>query len=382
MSATSRKSGSREVSTEVYNEQLALMLEQSYAAVFLGTLAALLLVFALWSEQESGRLLLWFGAVVVSAGLRALVYRSYRRTPPFEPPLSRRELVYRLTTMLYFAAWGFGGVWILPAGSLLEPLIVLYFLIGLAGSAVAVFSASRFIQLTAVVLVLVPITAWFLLQGTTQSAVLAVASILFLLSTVRSSKILADTIELNFSLKHRLGKAKAEAEHLARVDELTQLFNRRAFYEHARMLWLQAQRSGNPLSLLLLDIDFFKQINDTHGHGVGDEALIYVANTVAGAVRESDICGRVGGEEFAVLLPDTDLAQALVVAESLREKLAASHFEFPDGPAAITASLGLAQFNGEVGDMMREADAALYRAKEAGRNRVEAVAFEAQEQIA
>ena len=250
---------------------------------------------------------------------------------------------------------------------------------GLAGGAISVFSASRFLQIGAILLLILPITLSFFAEGGIKPIAMASAGIVFLLSAMRSSKVLSDAIEQNFSLKHELLQANTDAERLARVDELTQLFNRRAFYEHYEMQWAQAKRSGNDLSLIMLDIDNFKRVNDSFGHDVGDLALQHTANLLRESIRSSDICGRLGGEEFGLLLPNTKLEQAESVAENLRSKLDSTHFEYPGGTAPLTASFGVTDASGGIPnfiDMVKRADSALYSAKAAGRNQVKVASKE------
>jgi diguanylate cyclase (GGDEF)-like protein len=157
------------------------------------------------------------------------------------------------------------------------------------------------------------------------------------------------------------------------TDEHTRLPNRRAFFTHAEESLARARRGGEPLSLLALDIDHFKRINDTHGHEVGDRVLQRVAHGARSALRAADVVGRTGGEEFLALLPRTGPADAAEVAERLRravERLAVADLA---AGLAVTVSVGVASLaSGEsIEDLVRRADAALYRAKQSGRNRVE-----------
>lgn len=163
---------------------------------------------------------------------------------------------------------------------------------------------------------------------------------------------------------------------MAVVDTLTGLNNRRFFETNYTACVDQAARKGKPLSLLLLDIDFFKKVNDTHGHDAGDQILKLFAARVRRVVRVGDLICRLGGEEFAILMPDTSLDIATKVAERVRGTVENDLFTFaPDKPPIrITASIGLAERGG--GDnpetLMRRADSALYQSKDRGRNRVTA----------
>jgi two-component system cell cycle response regulator len=163
-----------------------------------------------------------------------------------------------------------------------------------------------------------------------------------------------------------------ETRRLANSDALTGLQNRRRATERLEAELARARRYNTPLSVALCDIDHFKQVNDKHGHNMGDEVLIRVAAVLQETLRQVDLVGRWGGEEFLVLLPDTDLEGAHIVGERLRigvEGLPA----FEGGPQRVTSSIGVATFQGEDNSavFIDRADQALYRAKKAGRNRVE-----------
>lgn len=168
---------------------------------------------------------------------------------------------------------------------------------------------------------------------------------------------------------------EAELTILATQDELTRLPNRRHFLEQARREFERSRRYGSSLSLLMVDADHFKNINDTHGHAGGDAALRALAETGRVLLREADVLGRLGGEEFSLLLPETGLNQAVVVAERLRMAVAALRTPMPGGgEAAFTVSVGVASLGPgveSVDELLKRADRALYAAKDKGRNRVE-----------
>ena len=160
-----------------------------------------------------------------------------------------------------------------------------------------------------------------------------------------------------------------ELERLATRDPLTGCMNRRSFFERFDNEWKSASRYCKPLCCMMVDIDFFKSINDTYGHSMGDEVLRQVAKTLMEIAREIDIVCRYGGEEFSVLLPMTDLDGAEAVAERIRERL--ESLQFPN--FTITASLGvstMSETTGEPQDLLDQADKCLYVAKRGGRNQV------------
>ncbi len=165
----------------------------------------------------------------------------------------------------------------------------------------------------------------------------------------------------------------ARMEALASTDPLTGLANRRHFLDAAGRELRRAARHGHPTAVLLFDLDHFKRVNDVHGHEVGDRLLYGVAEALNATLRAGDACGRLGGEEFAVLLPETGLPGAVDAAERVRAAVAAVQIEAETGVGRATASVGVAVATaGEVdlGRTLRRADAAMYAAKRSGRNRV------------
>lgn len=165
-----------------------------------------------------------------------------------------------------------------------------------------------------------------------------------------------------------------ELQRLATTDVLTGMCNRRAFLECAESVYAHSRRSGEPLTLLMLDVDHFKSINDRFGHLEGDRALVAFAQAVKQQLRASDVVGRLGGEEFGVLLPLTTLPEGLEVATRILESVRALRLTDEAGNTyCITASLGLGAFrpsDRSLRDMLDRADQALYHAKHAGRDQV------------
>lgn len=162
-----------------------------------------------------------------------------------------------------------------------------------------------------------------------------------------------------------------QLEKLATTDSMTGLYNRRHFLVSAEAEWGRFQRYHRPLSLLMVDIDHFKAVNDRYGHAVGDEAIISVANACTEGKRGSDIIGRLGGEEFAILLPETDLAQASIVADRLCRRIASHVLVAHKVHFKVTASIGVATASVSMSGLdvlVRAADQALYQAKSEGRN--------------
>ena len=164
----------------------------------------------------------------------------------------------------------------------------------------------------------------------------------------------------------------AELSSLVRTDTLTGIANYRYFLQALEQEIERTQRSGQPTSLIMIDIDFFKKINDQWGHEVGNQALIHLSRLLQQIVRKLDIPCRYGGEEFAVILPDTHLAACLPVAERIRQGIEKSPLTVAGQPLPMTVSLGIATYTDKqkttMEELVAQADQYLYQAKESGRN--------------
>jgi diguanylate cyclase (GGDEF)-like protein len=160
---------------------------------------------------------------------------------------------------------------------------------------------------------------------------------------------------------------------LSTKDPLTGLANRGATLAEVQNRFGLSLRYNRPLSVVICDLDYFKRVNDTHGHGAGDLVLRVFGERLLHCLREADLAGRIGGEEFLILLPETDLSGARPFAERLRKSISAQPVPLPSGPLEVSCSLGIAErtvSDLEAGQLLARADAALYRAKHGGRNRV------------
>jgi len=181
-------------------------------------------------------------------------------------------------------------------------------------------------------------------------------------------------IEQFFDMKEKLEKDKEKLRLLATTDPLTKIYNRRAFFEIANSFFKLSKREHTPLSFMLLDIDFFKKVNDTYGHIIGDEILKHLVKNVRINLRKSDLFGRYGGEEFVILLPNSDSKSAQTVAENIRQHIEQTPFQSDTKKIYITISIGYSSLKDEdttISDIITRADQALYKAKRNGRNRVE-----------
>lgn len=194
---------------------------------------------------------------------------------------------------------------------------------------------------------------------------------------VYSGPILVQGRQLLYSVIHDVTvriRLEREMKRMATTDALTGTSNRHEFFDKANKELARSSRYGHPLTVLMLDIDYFKSINDTYGHQTGDDVLKVLSETVAASLREVDIFGRLGGEEFAVILPETGPSSGIVVAERLRGDIEKLRVESKDGEEVqFTASIGVSsarEGDQVIEDVINRADEALYKAKRTGRNKV------------
>lgn len=358
---------------QVRTDQLHLLFKQSFLATF-GSLGGALVLS--WLQRDLGNhsvITPWLITLGVASTIRVALFWVYNRCPPEQRTPARWEGVYWATLVLVAGIWGIGAFLLTSSNHLLSQVITLFFAVGMAGSAISAYSAYRFMTLIAVSLVLMPITLWLLTEPGIEQRLLALTTLTFSAFVVRTTRDLSGALESLFQLRRELEIEHRIASNAARTDELTGLNNLRAFKEQAETMFAYTQRYGVPLCALLVDIDHFKKINDTLGHAAGDQVLKTVVKHLKSALREADLIGRLGGEEFGILLAGTDLHDALQTAEKLR--LAVQALEVPINGARlhVTISVGVAQAGtacADITSLLAQADAAMYYAKSNGRNRV------------
>lgn len=218
--------------------------------------------------------------------------------------------------------------------------------------------------------IMIPVSVMLFLHGDRPSTWLGVLSVMFIgylsISSRRTHAIIVEAL-----------RARFKNEEMARVDVLTGIPNRRCFDESLSREYRSAIRKGSFLSFVLIDVDFFKKVNDIQGHTAGDKVLARIASIIKNSLfRAGDMVARYGGEEFAVLLPETEETDARVVAERIRSAIESEQIPHPDSECSevITISAGIAVIkpndNQKKQQLIDAADEALYKAKQNGRNRV------------
>lgn len=189
----------------------------------------------------------------------------------------------------------------------------------------------------------------------------------------KAIRLLNEALSEKEKLTKKLEKTNIELQNIATKDSLTGIGNRRYYFEFGDKAFYLAKRENKLLSLITIDIDNFKNINDKFGHQVGDDVLKLVASSMESEIRKSDILARVGGEEFSIVLPNTNLDEAMIISEKIRTKIKATSFCTEDIEISVTGSLGVSQIekdDTDLDDIYARADKALYKAKSSGKNRV------------
>lgn len=350
-------------------DKLQLLIEQSYPGLFVSIVVGILLSWVLWDYADTTNLMVWLGVLFVSTLIRLYLYLAYFRTRRNATPTLPGARRYVSTLIASTLIWGIGALLIMPQDSLLAQTFTLFVLIGMAGGVLATYSSHRATAVAGMLSILLPSTVWLYFQPSKIHLGMAIGATIFIVVTLRGAKILSDAMHRNFHLGYELKQAHEIADMLSKTDALTGINNRRAFFERGEQIISYCERNGLPLSAIVMDVDHFKCINDTYGHHFGDITLRQIGRILENELRKSDVLGRLGGEEFAVLLPDTTLQEAQSLAEKLRQTIAATPVVDQDKQLSITVSIGVASGPYELGTLLPQADAAMYQAKTGGRNR-------------
>lgn len=324
-------------------------------------------------------IVLWTPAILSWRRLRNRV-RPLRVSPGNE----RRAMIFSISAG---TLWGLAAFVLYPAGGPEERAALVMLLAGLCAGSVSFFSSSPVASMG----FYMPFMSILLLQAITfmgDSPVLPAAIGVFIACAiwftrtswnqfVENVRVLVDRDRLLQEAKEsgvQLELMLSRMSDLAMVDELTGLKNRRAFFDDIESVIAGSRRRGKPVAIALLDLDHFKDVNDTHGHAIGDDVLREVSRRIEDTLRQEQMVGRLGGEEFVVLLPDTNPQQALVAIERVRKSVGETGIPVTGGGEVwITVSGGIAPLTDgmPVSVAMQHADKAMYRAKALGRNRVE-----------
>ncbi len=348
--------------TLVVIDKVQLLYRQSLHAVFFSLIAATFWTSIMWPVASRAALTWWIVAMLAATAIRAGLFFAYRRNRPEGKAALAWQMPYMLSLFLSAAVWGSSAL-VTPGQPLVYLCATYVFMIGLAGAALPAYGVFMRLAIGTIAALLTPILAIFLMSGDRVTVLLAMSGMWFFLTSLRALSVHNASVTQSFRLGHELRAANLATVRLADTDALTGLGNRRAFTNAASALLALAAREQRVATMMLIDIDDFKRINDEHGHSAGDAALLNLATVLSGHLRVSDLCARLGGDEFAVLLPNTDEATAREVADKLCRASQSNG-------TGMSLSIGLAEGIEAVESLLHRADVAMYEAKRSGKGRV------------
>ncbi|MGL4230664.1 MAG: GGDEF domain-containing protein [Casimicrobium sp.] len=360
-----------ELQRQVHIEKWRLLYEQSAHGIFGSLVAGMLWAGIVWqfpAEIDHTALTYWLLALVATSALRLITFVLYRNAKAEDGTVLRWQTPYVVTLVLVSLVWGVGTLLVIPMQSTLLVVTTYVFSIGLAGAALAAYGVFIWMAIVSICILLFPSVVMLMVRGDMLSLLLAIAGLWFFIVAMHGLTIHNKAVEKSFRLGHELREANRIAEFQAKTDSLTGLKNRRAFTETAEAILPLMRREQQAVSMMLIDVDGFKDVNDQHGHAVGDTALVHIAQLIVSNLRRSDLCGRLGGDEFAVLLPYTTSEAAQRVAEKLCNAIASHPVPLGERAFALTLSIGIATEDGDIEALLQSADQAMYEAKRLGKN--------------
>ena len=340
-----------------------------------------ILVAALWNAVPTPVLLSWSGLLVAVTGARFLTLLAFRNaSPKSESALAVWTKYFLAGTCAAGVVWGLSGILLFHPSSFPHQVVLAFLLGGMVAGAVPLLSSVRHAYWCFAILVVVPISIRMMWVGDRihliMGLLMAIFGLAMLATSVQVHRLFRDSEKLRRELFSSSEVAQA-LEYLVRLDSLTGIPNRRLFEEELSKEWARAKRDNVALSLIMADIDHFKEYNDHYGHPAGDLCLVEVAQAMHHVLsRPGDVVARIGGEEFAFLLPQTDLSGAISVAEQIRERVLALNLPHAVSPVASQVTLSFGVSSSELAsvsspaELIRASDMALYEAKRCGRNQI------------
>jgi len=363
--------------------QIAYLYKNKTLGFWSNIILASILLLSLWSHLDAQHipLLIWFGLIVTLSIVRFLMGKNFKS----ERQYSQVELTgwanrHVFFTTLISTIWGLAGLVFFPT-DLPHQIVLVLILFSVLLASIPTLAASRIAYYFQVLVTLLPTTVLLFLSQDQGHGIMSGAIVVMAITLILISNYI-------YQLLFELQETQLKLQDLADTDQLTQIANRRHFDRKFKTEWRRAMREKTPISLLLIDVDFFKKYNDTYGHQAGDNCLKQIADTLASIThRPADLASRYGGEEFSILLPVTKQADAVMLAERLRRKIEGLQIEHSRTDiGVVTVSIGVSccepawDFTGNTPDeeqkvifpamLLTAADNALYVSKERGRNQV------------
>ncbi len=354
-------------------EQLRIAFENLTPALASSIFTAFVIVVLLWPVAQSEALILWLGALSSLTLLRLMMQQQYQRGEKNAEMFVRWKRGYCGATFLAGVAWGCLSAFMFPVESVLHQAYLALVLAGIAAGAVSAYAPVPQAFPFFVVPALAPFAVQVWLSGNEHGQVLAMLVVLFLLALIRAAGEARKNVVSLLTLQLKNADLTRELHHRATHDSLVNLVNHGEFNRRLRKLTADYRRADDDYSLIFIDLDLFKEVNDSGGHAAGDLILKGVGEIIRRNTRGDDTAARVGGDEFAAILEGCPQPRALEIAEKIRREIEAMRIEYEGRYYAVKASIGVSY--GLVGEhtatsMLKAADAACYAAKEEGRNRV------------
>ena len=368
----------------IKREQVRLLYHQGVTVQLLGVATALVSVAVFWRVADHTFLQVWLGIMVAVSFMRLAAGTKFARIADSDFPVRKWANVYIAGTFVSGVVWGTLASLYNPAWPASYQVILFVIYTGvIAGS----FNTNSSVFIAFPAFYLPPVACLMYVMAQQHSSGFTELTLLFLIYTVlmyvsslKFHRRLTLALQLRFEneqLADQLTHSNEQLLRLAEIDALTDVCNRRSMDEFLKQAWEEHYRHKQPLSMLFIDIDFFKEYNDTYGHGDGDRSLVQIARTLQRHLRsKTDRVARYGGEEFAVILPQTDQKEAMHIADRIHADVRS--LKIPHAGSNIseylTVSIGVSTIipaaDGNAALIFETADRALYDAKRSGRNRI------------
>jgi diguanylate cyclase (GGDEF)-like protein len=365
---------SGKIKTKVHSELVDILYKQILHMLWAEAFAGSLLFFILWWEGDRYVLIGWALFMIVVTGIpRFFIAHAYAHAARDQKRNKQWEIALMALLLITGLGWSFAGTIMLPMNNRLNESIVLFLLVGVAAAANPFYSPIKKMYAIFLVPTLFFSAMFLLIRGTNYSVFIGIALLTFgmlmLITSLISSELINKSLKLRFQnmeLTKTLLKTNIRLESLASHDTLTQLPNRASFYNKLAKIITAAEVSQNSFAVLFLDLNKFKNINDSLGHDIGDQLLVVAAERLTKAIGPNDIACRLGGDEFILLLPDiTNPAAAGETAENVC-KAFTKPISVNNNELLITVSIGISIYPKDGTDantLIKKADNAMYKAK-------------------
>ena len=381
----------QEISQWVYQEKIKMLYVNHRHSWHASLLVSIFIAsFSFQSNQAAIGLSWWLFFVIITL-LRMRVAKKFCEAPVGSRDYKKCHKYFFWFSMLVGAGWGVGGLLVGWSLDEMNQIFILLVLIGVCAAAVPLLGILQDVMLAFQLPAVVPYLGWLAYSMEGKAGILIMVLVVYMVGVVVAMRRVETCIVKALRVQYRMEKMtdflqesnqelqdeNEKLEHMTLEDSLTQLYNRRYFEMHLEKEWRRAIREKSKLTLIVIDVDYFKLFNDTYGHAEGDECLKTIAKELKLSLqRPSDVIARIGGEEFVALLPEVDEEGALVVAKAMQGRLKKTAIVHATSPVSehVTVSIGIVSSVPSEGvtalSLFKAADKALYKAKTKGRNQV------------